>query len=52
MKAGEEPRMSGASIGWGRRYGFDEDGLDEEFSCESRLGWESLEGRLVELGLS
>jgi hypothetical protein len=52
MNTKEEPMMSGALTGWENSYRFDDDAWEDKHPCDIRLGWEGLESRLIELGLS
>jgi hypothetical protein len=48
----EEPVMSGASSGRRSNYRYDEDVEESEREYEERPKWDSIEVRMVEMGLS
>jgi hypothetical protein len=48
----EEPVMTGASSGVRSNYRYDEDVEESEREYEERPTWDSIEARMVEMGLS
>jgi hypothetical protein len=52
VMSGASSGVSGASSGWRSSYRYDEDLEESEREYEERPKWDSIEARMVEMGLS